>query len=79
MPRPTNSVAKVAERFGVPSLETCTRIDNEDSVRALQASHYRLTARMRELETQFESKAAELRQAFLDESAKILNGSEEEG
>ena len=75
MAKITNSVAMV-DRFGVPSLETCTR--NEDSVRALQASHYRLTARMRELELQFEAKAAELRQAFLDESAKILNGSEEE-
>jgi hypothetical protein len=76
MPR-TNSVVK-APMFGVPSLETASRIDNEDSVRALQASHYRLTARMRELESQFEEKAAQLRQAFLDESAKILNGSEEE-
>jgi hypothetical protein len=77
MPKTNSSVAKL-ERFGVPSLETCTRISNEDNVRALQASHYRLTARMRELELQFEEKAAELRQAFLDECAQTLNGSEEE-
>jgi hypothetical protein len=77
MPRTTNSIAK-AERFGVPSLETCTRIADEDSVRALQAAHYRLTARMRELELAFEAKASELRQAFLAETTKILSDSEEE-
>jgi hypothetical protein len=77
MARTTNTVAKVPI-FGVPSLETCTRIDNEDSVRALQTAHFRLSARMREMEMQFEAKASELRQAFLDESAKILNGAEEE-
>ena len=76
MPR-TNSVTK-APLFGVPTLQLCERIDNECSVRALQAAHYRLTARMRELESTFEEKAAELRQAFLDESAKILNGAGDE-
>ena len=78
MPRSsTNSIAK-AERFGVPSLEVCTRIDNEDQVCRLRAIHFRLQERMRELETQFEAKAAELRQVFLTESLEILNGSEEE-
>jgi hypothetical protein len=77
MPKITNSVAKV-DRFGVPSLEVCTRIDNEHAVCRLRAAHYRLEQRMHELETQFESKASELRQAFLTESLEILNGSEEE-
>jgi hypothetical protein len=78
MPRTsTNSIAK-AERFGVPSLETCTRIDNEDAVCRLRAAHYRLQQRMAELESQFESKASELRQVFLTESLEILSGSEEE-
>jgi hypothetical protein len=78
MPRTsTNSIAK-AERFGVPSLEVCTRIDNSDAVNHLRAIHYRLAQRLAELENQFEQKASELRQAFLDESAKILNGGEDE-
>jgi hypothetical protein len=77
MPRTSNTIIK-ADRFGVPSLEVSNRIANENSVRALQASHYRLSARMRELEAQFEVKASELRQAFLDESSKILNGDGEE-
>ena len=57
--------------FGVPSLETAQRIDDVDKVEALHAAHYRLTARMRELETQFEAKASELRAAFLAEVAAI--------
>jgi hypothetical protein len=78
MPRTsTNSVAK-AERFGVPSLEVCTRIDNEDQVCRLRAAHYKLSQRMSELEAQFESKASELRQVFLTESLEILSGSEDE-
>jgi hypothetical protein len=59
--------------FGVPSLETATRIDNEDMVAAMHAAHYRVSARMRELECQFEQKAAEVRQAFIDETTEILS------
>jgi len=57
--------------FGVPSLETARRIDDVDTVEAMAAAHYRLCARMRELEMQFEVKAAELRSAFLAEIAGI--------
>lgn len=69
----TKTVAK-QNIFGVPSLETASRIDNEDMVSAMHAAHYRLSARMRELECQFEVKAAELRQAFIDETNRILSG-----
>jgi hypothetical protein len=44
--------------FGVPSLETAQRIDDSDKVEAMQAAHCRLSARMRELESQFEAKAS---------------------
>jgi hypothetical protein len=57
--------------FGVPSLETAKRIDDVDMVEAMQAAHYRLCARMRELELQFEAKASELRAAFLAEIDQI--------
>ena len=60
--------------FGVPSLETAQRIDDVDMVEAMQAAHYRLCARMRELEMQFEVKASELRAAFLAEIAGIQDG-----
>jgi len=60
--------------FGVPSLETAQRIDDVDMVEAMAAAHYRLCARMRELESQFEVKASELRAAFLAEIAGIQDG-----
>jgi len=60
-----------SQLFGVPSLETATRIDDVDKVSAFQAAHYRLSARMRELEQSFEAKASELRASFLKEIAEI--------
>jgi hypothetical protein len=64
-----NSLTKSA--FGVPSVETASRIDNSDKCAALDAAHYRLSSRMRELEGQFEAKASELREAYLGEVATI--------
>ena len=57
--------------FGVPSLETASRIDDSDKIEGLRAAHYRFSARMRELEAQFEAKASELRAAYLREVAEI--------
>jgi hypothetical protein len=37
-----------------------------------EAAHYRCNARMRELESQFEAKASEIRAAFLSECASIM-------
>jgi hypothetical protein len=63
--------------FGVPSLETARAIDDSDKVAAAQAAHFRLDARMRELEVQFEQKASELRAAFVAELAQICGGDRE--
>jgi hypothetical protein len=60
--------------FGVPSLETATRIDDSDATNAACAAHFRFNSRMRELEAQFEHKASELRAAFLAELADIREG-----
>jgi len=57
--------------FGVPSMETASRIDDSDATNAVCAAHFRFQARMRELEAQFETKASELRAAFLAELADI--------
>jgi hypothetical protein len=61
----------IKQIFGVPSLETASRIDDADNVAKAEAASYRLAARMRELEAQFEAKASELRAAFLTELAAI--------
>ena len=58
--------------FGVPSLETTSRIDDSDKMNALEAARYRCAARMRELESQFEVKASEIRAAFVAECGSIL-------
>ena len=57
--------------FGVPSLQVAEAIDDSDKVATITAAHFRLSARMRELEAQFEAKACELRAAFLAEVAEI--------
>jgi hypothetical protein len=57
--------------FGMPSLEIARAIDDSDKCAAFEAAHFRLAARMRELELQFEQKAGELRAAFIVEIAAI--------
>ena len=60
--------------FGMPSTETASRIDDSNATNAACAASYRFNARMRELETQFEAKASELRSAFLAELAALREG-----
>jgi hypothetical protein len=67
----TKNVAR-ADLFGVPSIQTAGRIDDSDKVAAFEAAHYRCNARMRELESQFEAKASEIRAAFVSECASIM-------
>jgi molybdopterin synthase catalytic subunit len=62
--------------FGVPSLETVSRIDDSDKVAGLEAARYRMSAKMRQLEIQFEAKASELRAAFVHECGEILGHEE---
>ena len=59
--------------FGVPTVETAGRIDDCDKVQAIAAASYRCQARMRELEIVFESKASEVRAAFVSECTEILS------
>jgi hypothetical protein len=64
------------QAFGVPPVETASRIDNSDKVSALHAAGYRYDARVREIELQFEAKIPELREAYLDEVADIQGEAE---
>ncbi len=76
--RKKSSITKLPAKssLGVPSLETVTRIDDNDKVAAFQAAHFRLAANMRELEVQFEHKASELRSAFVAEIETIATAAE---
>jgi hypothetical protein len=58
--------------FGVPSLETSSRIDTSDQTNRANAAHYRCQARMRQLECEFEAKASEFRAAYVAELAEIV-------
>jgi hypothetical protein len=60
--------------FGALSTKTASRIDDSDATNAACAASYRFTARMRDLEQQFEAKASELRAAFLAELAALREG-----
>ena len=53
------------------------RIDDSDKAAAFEAAHYRFSARMRELESQFEVKASELRAAFVAEVTAIGGSNDE--
>jgi hypothetical protein len=61
--------------FGVPSIQTASRIDDSDATNAAVSAHFRFTERMRELEMQFQAKASEVRRAYLDEIEGVrVNG-----
>jgi hypothetical protein len=64
--------------FGVPTPETAGRVDDCDKTAALTAAHYRCQSRMRELEIIFESKASEVRAAFVSECSQFLGAAGEE-
>jgi hypothetical protein len=73
----TNGLARSKPNlFGVPSLETASRIDDSDKTAAIEAATYRLSARMHELEAQYDTKASELRASFIAECGEILGDSE---
>ena len=55
--------------FGVPSLKVAERIADSDATHHIHAATFRYNTRMRELETQFEAKASEIRAAFVAEVA----------
>jgi hypothetical protein len=71
----TKSMTKQAI-FGIPTQETASRIDDSDKTQAIASAHYRCSARMRELEIVFESKASEIRAAFVAEVTMILGEAE---
>ena len=69
---PTQTKLAKSTIFGVPSLETAGRIDDSDKVSAFGAAHFRCQTRLRELESQFEEKAGEIRAALVAEVAEII-------
>jgi hypothetical protein len=59
--------------FWAPSLETARKIDDEDTVNAIESARYRFAANMADLERCYDEQAGRLRAAFVAEVAALYN------
>ena len=57
--------------FWAPSLETARKIDDDDTVMAIEAARYRFAASMADLERSYDEQASRLRAAFVAEVAQL--------
>jgi hypothetical protein len=63
--------------FWCPSLDTARRIDDEDTVAAIESARYRFAASLSDLERHYDAEASRLRAAFVAEVAALYpNGVE---
>jgi hypothetical protein len=60
--------------FWAPSLETARKIDDEDTVKSIEAARYRFAASMADLERCYDEQASNLRAAFVAEVAQLYQG-----
>jgi hypothetical protein len=61
--------------FWAPALDTARKIDDVDTVTAIEAARYRFTASMSDLERSYDAEASKLRSAFVAEVAGLYNPS----
>jgi hypothetical protein len=57
--------------FWAPTLDTARRIDDVDTVTAIEGARYRFTASMADLERSYDEQASKLRSAFVAEVAQL--------
>jgi hypothetical protein len=57
--------------FWSPSLDTARKIDDGDTVNAIETARYRFTASMADLERCYDEEASRLRAAFVAEVAAL--------
>jgi hypothetical protein len=62
--------------FWAPSLETARKIDDDDTIHAIESARYRFTASMADLERSYDEQASKLRAAFVSEVARLYQDSE---
>ena len=60
--------------FWAPSLETARKIDDDDTVMAIESARYRFAANMADLERHYDEQASRLRAAFVAEVAALYQG-----
>lgn len=59
------------EIFWAPALETARKIDDSDTVTAIESARYRFNASMADLERRYDERASKLRAAFVAEVAAL--------
>jgi hypothetical protein len=57
--------------FWAPSLWTARKIDDDDTIHAIEAARYRFNASMADLERCYDEQASKLRAAFVAEVAGL--------
>ena len=62
--------------FWAPSLDTARRIDDDDTIHAIESARYRFTASMADLERSYDAEASKLRAAFVAEVAALYSDCE---
>ncbi|PNE10605.1 MAG: hypothetical protein CR217_13435 [Beijerinckiaceae bacterium] len=64
-------VKQLPNIFWQPSLETARKIDDDDTVMAIESARYRFNASMADLERTYDEMASKLRAAFVAEVAAL--------
>jgi hypothetical protein len=59
--------------FWAPALDTARKIDDDDTVHAIESARYRFTASMADLERSYDEQASKLRAAFVAEVAALYS------
>jgi hypothetical protein len=62
--------------FWAPSPETARKIDDDDTIHAIETARYRFQASMADLERSYDAEASKLRAAFVEEVAALYSGCE---
>jgi hypothetical protein len=57
--------------FWALSLETARKIDDDDTIHAIESARYRFNASMADLERSYDEQACKLRAAFVAEVARL--------
>jgi hypothetical protein len=72
----TRQITTKERIFWAPSLEVGRRIDDDDTIHAIEAARYRFNASIADLERAYDAEASKLRAAFVAEVAQLYQEGE---
>jgi hypothetical protein len=59
--------------FWAPAVDTARKIDDDDTIHAIESARYRFAASMADLERCYDEQASKLRAAFVAEVAQLYS------